>query len=72
MAIFPLPHWILDEEDDGDGAFGRMVADYDSRNLEGIARVVELTLRKGFQPQKPPKRDCAQARSVRPYWFHCH
>jgi hypothetical protein len=24
----------LDQEDDGDGAFGRMVADYDSRNLE--------------------------------------
>jgi hypothetical protein len=23
----------LDEEDDGDGAFGRMVADYDSRIL---------------------------------------
>jgi hypothetical protein len=49
----------LDEEDDGDGAFGRMVADYDSRSRgtgqarraeatrQGIAWIVELTLRAG-------------------------
>jgi hypothetical protein len=37
----------LDEEDNGDGAFGRMVADYDSRNRGNVSGEPEMNLERG-------------------------